>query len=100
MSISKDELVDVANLARLGLPEDSLDKYTSELDSILNYVQRLSGVDTSNVDPLIHSESEDYTPLRLDEQNNLNEVQAFRDDFLDNAPQTEGHFFKVPKIGD
>lgn len=100
MAITREEVADVAHLARLGLSDGSLDKYTSELDSILNYVQRLSNVDTNNVDPLIHAEAEDYTPIRADIENTSEEIQQFREDFLGNAPQTEGRFFKVPKMGE
>ncbi|MDX1921371.1 MAG: Asp-tRNA(Asn)/Glu-tRNA(Gln) amidotransferase subunit GatC [Candidatus Caenarcaniphilales bacterium] len=107
MAISKQEIKAVADLARLELSEQDLDKYTSELDKILTYIQSLEKVDTKGVEPLVHADdSKDggaQTPTRSDieysEQASGEWINEFREDFPKIAPQTEGRFFKVPQMG-
>jgi aspartyl-tRNA(Asn)/glutamyl-tRNA(Gln) amidotransferase subunit C len=99
MAITKEEITQVAKLARLALSEDDLAKYTTELDKILDYIQRLNSIDTNGIEPLI-SAFIDSTPTRLDQVAYSDELDTFREEFLKIAPQSEGRFFKVPKMGD
>ena len=48
---SDDEVLHIAKLARIGLTDDEVKKFSGQLDGILAYVQKLDLVDTSNVDP-------------------------------------------------
>jgi len=83
----------VAHLARLRLSPEEAEKFTSQLDQILVYFEKLNQLDTSNIEPTSH-------PIPM--------VNAFREDVvkpsidveeaLVNAPDKEGNFFKVPKI--
>jgi aspartyl-tRNA(Asn)/glutamyl-tRNA(Gln) amidotransferase subunit C len=83
----------VANLARLDLPEEKIATYTGQLERILDYVAQLESVDTEGVPPttraveVVNVTREDVvTPTDVREQ------------LLNEAPQREGDFFRVPKI--
>nr|CRH08093.1 Aspartyl/glutamyl-tRNA(Asn/Gln) amidotransferase subunit C [Candidatus Magnetococcus massalia] len=93
MSIDKDTVKHVANLARLEFNEEELDQFTGELSKILDFMQQLDELDTSDVEPLSHIM--DVTlPQREDVVTNGNQ----RDAMLANAPEAaEGHFC-VPKV--
>ena len=52
--ISKEEVAYVANLARLSFGEEEMGKFTSQLNDILLYMDKLSEVDTTGVEPMTH----------------------------------------------
>ncbi len=93
MKITKDEILHVANLARLELDAASIDKFSDQIASILDYMDKLKEVDTHGVSPTSHA-------LAL--------TNAFREDVekkhlendlaLSNAPEKEGGNFIVPKV--
>jgi aspartyl-tRNA(Asn)/glutamyl-tRNA(Gln) amidotransferase subunit C len=101
MSILKEEVKKVADLARLELDDLELEKHTNELNKILNYVQSLDKVDTKDIKPLctIKGDSGASTPTRHDEIAQSEGLNNFRSMFSSNAPLAEGRFFKVPKMG-
>ena len=85
----------VARLSRLDLTEAEVEEFTGQLSAILDYVEKMNELDTTNVEPLAHC---------------LPVSNVFREDgvkeslgtekTLENAPQRDGEFFKVPKILD
>ncbi len=83
----------VANLARLELTADEEAKFTTQLGSILDYVEQLDELDVTNVQP---------TTRAIDVSNVTREdiLQPYpeRNAILNSAPQQEGDFFRVPKI--
>ncbi|MFM7364878.1 MAG: Asp-tRNA(Asn)/Glu-tRNA(Gln) amidotransferase subunit GatC [Cuspidothrix sp.] len=83
----------VANLARLELTADEEGKFTTQLSSILDYVEQLNELDVTNVQP---------TTRAIDVSNITREdiLQPYsdRNAILNSAPQQEGDFFRVPKI--
>ena len=91
--ITADDVRKVAQLARLDLPDDTIATYTGQLERILDYVDQLQAVDTEGVLPttraveVVNATRED-TVVDTD----------LRQDLLDQAPQREGDFFRVPKI--
>ena len=93
MKISRDQVMYVAQLARLSLPEEQIEMYQEQLDQILAYIDRLNQVDTRNVEPTTH-----VIPitnvLRDDEVKDSLPVE----ESLANAPQKESLFFCVPKV--
>jgi aspartyl-tRNA(Asn)/glutamyl-tRNA(Gln) amidotransferase subunit C len=93
MKLNRKDVEHVALLSRLELSENELDKFTGQLDAILEYIDVLNQVDTSNVEPMAHV---------LDIRNVMraDEVQPSlpREAALQNAPDAEDGFFKVPKI--
>jgi aspartyl-tRNA(Asn)/glutamyl-tRNA(Gln) amidotransferase subunit C len=91
--ITPDEVRQVAKLARLAIDEATLPQLTVQLESILVYVDKLRQVDVSGVEPMAHAadvknifrEDVPIAPLPLEKA-------------LQNAPDTDGPFFKVPKV--
>ena len=93
MKISQQEIEHIALLARLKLTPEEINLYTEQLNSILECFDMLNRIDTTNVEPTAHA-VELYNVLREDE------VQPAlpREKALQNAPQAEDGFFKVPRI--
>tara|TARA_B100001250_G_C19369928_1_gene601493 strand:- start:228 stop:515 length:288 start_codon:yes stop_codon:yes gene_type:complete len=91
--ISLSDVRKVAHLARLELPEDQIETYTSQLEEILSYVDQLQAIDTTNVPPTTRA-VEVINVMRED----LVEINCSREDILNQAPKREGDFFRVPKI--
>ena len=93
MKLNRKDVEHVALLSRLELSENELDKYTGQLDAILEYIDVLNQVDTSAVEPMAHV-------LEIRNVMRADEVQPSlpREAALQNAPDAEDGFFKVPKI--
>ncbi len=92
MEIS-DEMIDyIAGLAKLKLPEERSHELKKDLEGILNYIEILKELDTSNEEPMSHAFSntncfrEDIALPSMD-----------RDLLLENAPDKKVGCFKVPK---
>ena len=91
--ISEDMVNHVALLSRLSFTPEEIKRFTTQLNNILEYVDKLNELDTSTISPTSHS---------------LKMCNVFRDDTitpslsskeaLDNAPDKENNCFKVPKI--
>lgn len=93
MKITKDEVMHVANLARLDMDEASIDKFAGQIGNILEYVDVLNRVDTQGVTPTSHAIS-----LTNVFREDLEKKALERDKALANAPQKEDGNFVVPKI--
>ena len=91
--ITKEEVEYVAHLARLEIDDAQKDKFTSQLNDILLYIDKLNELDTQGVEPMSHA---------------MAVTNAFREDrivdslgtekSLANAPDARGEFFRVPKV--
>jgi aspartyl-tRNA(Asn)/glutamyl-tRNA(Gln) amidotransferase subunit C len=91
--IDREQVHKVALLARLDLTPEEEVQYTAQLGSILDYFEQLSELDVANVEPTTRAiDMSNIT--RVDEL----KVWGDRDAILDNAPDQDGDFFKVPKI--
>ena len=93
MKITKEEVLYVADLARLNLDEAAIDKFAGQIGEILDYVDQLNEVDTAGVKPTSHAISL-TNALREDEQ----QEHLDREKVLANAPQKEEGNFVVPKV--
>jgi aspartyl-tRNA(Asn)/glutamyl-tRNA(Gln) amidotransferase subunit C len=93
MKITKDQVLYVADLARLNLNEAAIDTFAGQIGDILDYVEKLNEVNTDGVKPTSHAISltnafrEDEPRAHLD-----------REQVLSNAPEKEDGNFVVPKI--
>lgn len=93
MKITKEEVLYVANLARLNVDDESVEKLAAQIGEILSYVDTLEKVDTRGVEPTTHA---------------IDLTNALRDDVvhthpgaeatLANAPDKEDEMFVVPKV--
>ena len=83
MALTKEEVLHVAELARLSLRPEEVDLLTRQLNDILAYVEKLQEVDTSGVPPMAHA---------------VQVYNVFREDGLANAPAQEEGTFVVPRV--
>lgn len=93
MKITKEEVLHVANLARLDIDMSLIDKFVKQVGTILEYVDILNQVDTEGVSPTSHAISL-TNAFREDEEREYFD----RDSALANAPKKEGGTFVVPKV--
>jgi aspartyl-tRNA(Asn)/glutamyl-tRNA(Gln) amidotransferase subunit C len=91
--IGPEEVRQLATLARLQLSEDEVASMTGDLAAILDYVDALRELDTTDVEPMTHAVPFDC-PLRADEVGSSLSLE----EALANAPRREGSFFEVPRI--
>ncbi len=92
-AIDKDEVAEIALLARLRLTAGEVERLAGELSAILGYVEQLQAVDTSGVEPMTHAVPLDC-PLRPDTvAPSLSAEEALAD-----APERQDDFFVVPRI--
>ena len=93
MAVSKDDVKKIAELARLEFSDSEIENYTSEMNNILGYVEKLNELDTENVEPLSHP-IENNNVFREDVVKQSTE----RDRAFINAPDKTSEHFKVPKV--
>ncbi|NLO89143.1 MAG: Asp-tRNA(Asn)/Glu-tRNA(Gln) amidotransferase subunit GatC [Clostridia bacterium] len=93
MPLTREEVEQVAMVARLELSEEEAENYTQELNSILQYVDKLHELDLKNVEPMVHV----LTINNVFREDKVGEGLS-RDAALDNAPRKEDGQFIVPKI--
>jgi aspartyl-tRNA(Asn)/glutamyl-tRNA(Gln) amidotransferase subunit C len=93
MKLSIEEVENIAELARLQLSEDEINRFREQLSDILDYAARLQSLDTSGIAPT-SSVLPERSVLRPDEvlpSLSLKEL-------LSNAPDTEKGQFRVPPV--
>lgn len=95
MSISIQDVEQVAKLARLALSEDEKQLFAEQLARIIDNFNELRSVDTSGVEPLCHA-LPIVNVLREDE---VKESYG-HEKLMANAPAIENGFFRVPRIGE
>lgn len=103
MKVTEKDVAYVADLANLELTDQERQRMLKDLNSILDYIDRLNELDTSNVPPMAQIAAgfgqPDVKP---------NDSPTWREDTprpslphadaMKNAPETDGDFFKVPKV--
>lgn len=109
MKVSEKDVLYVADLANLELTEEERGRMVRDLNSILEYVDRLNQLDTTNVAPMAQMSdqfgvdeakqgSERFaSAMREDVHNGLRESLP-HEEALANAPDTDGTYFEVPKV--
>ena len=91
--ITLDDVRKVAKLARLAIPEEKLPDFTRKFEAILEYVDTLSEVNVEGVEPTSHA-------IRMSNvlREDVVKPGLALDKVLQNAPESDGPFFKVPKV--
>ncbi|MCK4462935.1 MAG: Asp-tRNA(Asn)/Glu-tRNA(Gln) amidotransferase subunit GatC [Candidatus Omnitrophica bacterium] len=84
----------VARLSRLSLPEEDSKKFSEQLSAVLDYINKLNEIDTSNVSATSHTLSGIKNVFREDRV----KESLDKEEVLKNAPKKSGDFFAVPKI--
>jgi aspartyl-tRNA(Asn)/glutamyl-tRNA(Gln) amidotransferase subunit C len=83
----------IAHLARIAVADAEVANLQSELNAMLAFVEQLSEVDVSGVEPMTS-----VTPMALKQREDKVTDGGIADDIMRNAPATENHFFLVPKV--
>jgi len=93
MSLTPDEVLHIARLARIALSDADVQRLTAQLSGILDHFAALSSVDTGDVEPTAH-------PLPLSNVMRADEVSPSlpRSEVLANAPEQEEGFFRVRAV--
>ncbi|HWX54508.1 MAG TPA: Asp-tRNA(Asn)/Glu-tRNA(Gln) amidotransferase subunit GatC [Verrucomicrobiae bacterium] len=104
MKVTEKDVLYVADLANLELTEQERERLAKDLNSILGYIDRLNELDTTNVPPMAQisgrfgasnsTEDKFAYAMRKDELLPCLSNEAA----LQNAPDSDGGFFKVPKV--
>ena len=94
MSISRDDVLHVARLARLEIPEDELDAVQAQLAAIVDAVGKVGELDLADVPPTSHPL--DVVNAWGDDEPRPSLAQ---EDALANAPDPEAGAFRVPAVG-
>lgn len=109
MKVTEKDVAYVAELANLDLSEDERRGMLRDLNSILDYVDRLNELDTSDIPPM--AQVSDRYGVDESKQGSERFAYALREDVLEglrkslphaealaNAPDVDEHFFRVPKV--
>jgi aspartyl-tRNA(Asn)/glutamyl-tRNA(Gln) amidotransferase subunit C len=93
--IDQEQVRKVAKLSRLELTEAEVEEFTGQLSAILDYVEKMNELDTTDIEPLAHC-----LPISNVFRRDIAKESLGTDKTLANAPQRDEEFFKVPKILD
>lgn len=93
MQISKEEIVHIAKLASLNLTEQEIEKYTGDMQEILEFANTINNVDTTGFDETIGA-NEKYNVFRKDEVVEYGD----KEELLKNAPSQDEGMFRIPKV--
>ncbi len=93
MKLSRDEVLHIALLARLGLAETEVDKLREQLSNILENFEALQQVDTGGIPPTSQSIALQNVMRRDEVAPSLPQSQV-----LANAPQKKDNFFRVRAV--
>jgi len=93
MSVDADTVRRIAHLARIAVKEEEVEHLKGELNAMLAFVEQLSEVDVSGVEPMTS-----VTPMAMKKRKDEVTDGGIADDIVRNAPATEDHFFLVPKV--
>jgi aspartyl-tRNA(Asn)/glutamyl-tRNA(Gln) amidotransferase subunit C len=94
LRIDREEVLRIARLAHLELGPDEVSRFTEQLDTILNYMEKLRGLDTTGVEPTYHALQDLSNVFREDAVGPVLPPEKA----LANAPERDSTFFKVPRI--
>lgn len=93
MSLTRDEVLHIAQLARVGVTDEDVEKFQAQLSEILDHFETLAELDTDDVPPTAH-------PLPLESVMRADETTPSLpvEDVLANAPLAEDHAFRVRAV--
>lgn len=94
MSVTKDDVQYVANLARLQLSDEEAEGLKKDMNKILGYIDQLNELDTTEVEPLEHVTEITASKFRKDQA----KEPLSHDDALKNAPDADSDYFRVPRV--
>ena len=93
ITINEKLVSDLSRLAKLQFDTLKTEKMKEDLDKIIGFIDKLSEIDTTGVEPLIYL-SKEVNVLRVDEIKH----EVSQENALKNAPQKDSDYFKVPIV--
>ncbi len=91
--IQKEEVREIAALARLRLDDGEVQRLTQDLDAILSYIETVTSLDTGDAEPMTHA-----VPFDCPRRDDLPGQPLPVEEALANAPRRQDGFFEVPRI--
>ena len=91
--MDKETVATLSYLSRLAFDKENEEKITKDLENIIEFVDQLDGVDTSDIEPL-------KSPLEKTAKTREDEITAKnrKEQFLKNAPDANEDYFLVPRV--
>ncbi len=93
MSVDAMTVRRIAHLARIAVRDDEVEHLKGEINDVLAFVEQLSEVDISGVEPMTS-----VTPMAMKKRPDTVTDGEIADDIVKNAPAAQDHFFVVPKV--
>ena len=93
MSVDAATVRRIAHLARIAVEEAEVPHLQGELNAMLAFVEQLGEVDIEGVEPMTS-----VMPMEMKKRADVVDDGGLQDDIVRNAPETQGHFFLVPKV--
>lgn len=93
--LNKEEITNIAALARIGLHETDIEPYRKDLSAVLDYFKELEKLDTEDIEPISHITGM-HNVLREDREVDFGE--SGRTAVLKNAPETKDGNIKVKSV--
>jgi aspartyl-tRNA(Asn)/glutamyl-tRNA(Gln) amidotransferase subunit C len=93
MSVDHRTVRRIARLARIKVADDEIEHLKDELSAMLAFVEQLSKVDVTGIDPMTS-----VTPMRMRQRPDEVTDGGIAEAVLRNAPARQGDFFMVPKV--
>ena len=93
MSVDAATVRRIAHLARIAVAESEVPLLQGELNAMLAFVEQLSEVNVDGVEPMTS-----VTPMDMKKRPDVVNDGEIADEVVANAPETQDHFFLVPKV--
>ena len=93
MTVSREELLHIANLADIKIKDEEIEKYLNNLQDILNYTELLNSMNLDELDETIGA-NDSSNVFRKDEIAQFDNKEGI----MENAPEKERNMFKIPKV--
>ncbi|HVM89396.1 MAG TPA: Asp-tRNA(Asn)/Glu-tRNA(Gln) amidotransferase subunit GatC [Puia sp.] len=93
MEVNDALIENLANLARLHFNAEEKEEIKKDLQRMISFVEKLGELNTDGIEPQLHM-TDEINVLREDEI----QGSVTREEALENAPSTDGVYFKVPKV--
>ena len=93
--ISKEQVRHVALLSRIEMSDEEVEVFQSQLENILEYMDKLDELDTEGIEPMMH-----VLDLTNVYREDVVRESLSREDAMRNAPKSDGEYFLVPRILD
>ncbi len=99
MTITPEQIATTASLAKLKIEGDDVIEITKRISAILELVDQMQAIDTSDVEPMANS-LDAVQRLRTDEVRQVDDPVSARDQFQSIAPAVDEGLYLVPKVID